>query len=54
VLHALRAVRKRAPEATVAILGYPQILPDVGVPACYSRVPLSMGDVPYLDRTQRA
>jgi lysophospholipase L1-like esterase len=53
VLHALRSVRKRAPQATVAILGYPQILPEAGVPACYSRVPISMGDVPYLDRIQR-
>src|SRR4051812_1999363 len=53
VLHALRAVRKDAPQATVAILGYPQILPEVGVPACYSSVPISMGDVPYLDRVQR-
>ncbi|HET6939096.1 MAG TPA: SGNH/GDSL hydrolase family protein, partial [Nocardioides sp.] len=53
VLHALRSVRKRAPEATVAILGYPQILPATGVPACYSSVPISMGDVPYLDRIQR-
>jgi lysophospholipase L1-like esterase len=53
VLHALRAVRTRAPHATVAIVGYPQILPDTGVPACYSSVPISMGDVPYLDRTQR-
>jgi len=53
VLHALQAVRKSAPRATVAILGYPQILPDTGVPACYSSIPISMGDVPYLDRTQR-
>jgi lysophospholipase L1-like esterase len=53
VRHALRAVRKDAPQATVAILGYPQILPAVGVPACYSSIPISMGDVPYLDRTQR-
>lgn len=53
VLHALRAVRKDAPKATVAILGYPQILPEVGVPTCYSSVPISMGDVPYLDRVQR-
>jgi lysophospholipase L1-like esterase len=53
VLHALQAVRKRAPRSTVAILGYPRILPQAGVPACYSSVPISMGDVPYLDRTQR-
>jgi lysophospholipase L1-like esterase len=53
VLHALQVVRKRAPKATVAILGYPRILPEVGDPACYSSVPISMGDIPYLDRTQR-
>jgi lysophospholipase L1-like esterase len=53
VLSALRAVRHRSPEATVAILGYPQILPAAGVPACYASIPISMGDVPYLDRTQR-
>jgi lysophospholipase L1-like esterase len=53
VLHALRSVRKHAPQATVAILGYPQILPAAGVPACYSSLPISMGDVPYLDRIQR-
>ena len=53
VLHALRAVQKSAPHATVAILGYPMILPAAGVPSCYSSVPISMGDVPYLDRTQR-
>ena len=53
VLRALQVVRKRAPQATVAILGYPRILPEAGVPSCYSSVPISMGDVPYLDRTQR-
>jgi lysophospholipase L1-like esterase len=53
VIDALEAVVKRAPRATVAILGYPRILPEAGVPACYSSVPISMGDVPYLDRTQR-
>ncbi len=53
VLHALQVVRKRAPKAIVAILGYPRILPEAGDPACYSSVPISMGDVPYLDRTQR-
>ena len=53
VLHALEAVHRRAPHAVVVILGYPRLLPDVGVPACYSSVPISMGDVPYLVRTQR-
>jgi lysophospholipase L1-like esterase len=53
LLKALGAVRTRAPRATVAILGYPTILPPVGDPGCYSRVPISMGDIPYLDRLQR-
>ncbi|HRI95131.1 MAG TPA: SGNH/GDSL hydrolase family protein [Nocardioides sp.] len=52
VVHALQAVRKRAPRATVAILGYPDILPASGVEACYSSVPISMGDVAYAHRIQ--
>jgi len=48
LVRALSAVRARAPRATVVILGYPRILPDVGVPACYPSVPISMGDVPWL------
>nr|WP_237448174.1 SGNH/GDSL hydrolase family protein [Nocardioides flavescens] len=53
LVRALKAVHKRAPKATVAILGYPQILPAQGVASCYSSMPISLGDVPYLNRTQR-
>jgi len=53
LVRALEAVHKRAPRATVAILGYPQILPAQGVASCYSNMPISLGDVPYLNRTQR-
>lgn len=48
LVQALSAVRAKAPRATVAILGYPRILPDVGVPTCYPSMPISMGDVPWL------
>ena len=49
LLHALEAVHAKAPDATVAILGYPHALPAVGVPSCYPAMPISMGDVPYVN-----
>jgi len=45
-------VRAKAPRATIVILGYPQILPPVGDPACYPVMPISMGDVPWLVNQQ--
>lgn len=48
----LRAVRAKAPNATVVILGYPQILPEQGQLACYPSMPVSMGDVPWLHNEQ--
>jgi lysophospholipase L1-like esterase len=48
LVRALTAVHDKAPRATVLILGYPQVLPEVGVPACYPVMPISMGDVPYV------
>jgi lysophospholipase L1-like esterase len=43
---ALQAVRAKAPNAEVAILGYPWILPATG--GCFDRMPVAAGDVPYL------
>jgi hypothetical protein len=43
---ALQAVRAAAPDAEVAILGYPWILPRTG--GCFDRMPVAEGDVPYL------
>ena len=48
LVKALTAVHRKAPSATVVILGYPRVLPDAGVPACYPSMPISMGDVPYV------
>lgn len=52
LVRALSAARAKAPKATIAILGYPQILPPVGDPLCYPAVPISMGDVPWLVNQQ--
>jgi lysophospholipase L1-like esterase len=46
----LRAVRADAPNARVAILGYPWILPASG--GCFPQMPVATGDVPYLDNLQ--
>ncbi|GAA1881635.1 SGNH/GDSL hydrolase family protein [Lapillicoccus jejuensis] len=48
----LTAVRAKAPNATVVIVGYPTILPAVGSPACLSSVPIALGDVPWLGKQQ--
>lgn len=42
----LKAVRAKAPRATVAILGYPWIVPQSQ--GCFDRMPVATGDVPYL------
>ena len=47
---ALTAVRKKAPHARVAILGYPWILPASG--GCFPQMPVATGDVPYLRNEQ--
>jgi lysophospholipase L1-like esterase len=47
---ALTAVREAAPNARVAILGYPAILPESG--GCFPVMPVAVGDVPYLHSLQ--
>jgi lysophospholipase L1-like esterase len=47
---ALQAVRAKAPQATVAILGYPWIMPASG--GCYPQMPVAQGDVPYVHDIQ--
>lgn len=46
LVNALSAVRADAPNAKVAILGYPWILPATH--GCFPRMPVASGDVPYL------
>lgn len=46
LVKALQAVRAKAPQARVAILGYPWIMPPTG--GCFDKMPVAAGDVPYL------
>ena len=46
LVRALGAVRARAPNARVAILGYPWIMPPAK--GCFDRMPVAEGDVPYV------
>lgn len=43
---ALTAVRTKAPNARIAIIGYPWIMPATG--GCFTRMPIAVGDVPYV------
>ncbi|MFJ2738427.1 SGNH/GDSL hydrolase family protein [Streptomyces sp. NPDC087440] len=49
---ALGAVRAKAPNARVAVLGYPWITPAQADPTCFAKMPLATGDVPYLRAIQ--
>lgn len=46
LVRALEAVRARAPQASVAILGYPWIMPATR--GCFDKMPVAEGDVPYV------
>jgi hypothetical protein len=50
LVKALKAVHRKAPRATVAILGYPWILPRTQ--GCFDKMPVAKGDVPYLRRVE--
>jgi len=50
LVNALTAVKAKAPNAKVAILSYPWILPESG--GCYPQMPVAKGDVPYLRSEQ--
>jgi lysophospholipase L1-like esterase len=46
LVNGLNAVRAKSPTATVAILGYPWIMPSSG--GCFTKMPIAQGDVPYV------
>jgi lysophospholipase L1-like esterase len=46
LVRSLAAVRAKAPDAQVAILGYPWIMPATG--GCFAKMPIAQGDVPYV------
>lgn len=43
----LAEARRRAPQARIFVVGYPEILPEVG-PGCWPFLPIAPADVPYL------
>lgn len=47
----LQGIRERSPDATVLLVGYLRILPPEQ--GCWPVVPISRGDVPYLDGVQQ-
>lgn len=49
----LQAVRAKAPNARVAVVGYPAIVPDTGY-GCWPVVPIAYGDVPYLRGVEKS
>ncbi|NGO69382.1 SGNH/GDSL hydrolase family protein, partial [Streptomyces boncukensis] len=48
----LRAVKNKAPDARVGILGYPWIVPAEADRSCFAKMPVAEGDVPYLRKLQ--
>lgn len=53
VMKAVADVRRKAPNARVAILSYPMILPETFDPSCYAKMPIARGDVAYMNDLQK-
>jgi lysophospholipase L1-like esterase len=47
----LAGIKQRSPKAKIVVVGYLRILPSSG--GCWPIVPISRGDVPYLDNVQK-
>ena len=47
----LAGIKQRSPKARIVVVGYLRILPPSG--GCWPIVPISSGDVPYLDNVQQ-
>ncbi|MFD4642273.1 SGNH/GDSL hydrolase family protein [Lentzea sp. NPDC058436] len=47
----LQGIKQRSPKAKIVVVGYLRILPPSG--GCWPVVPISRGDVPYLDNVQQ-
>lgn len=52
VKDALNAIQEKAPNAEVAILGYPHIVPEQADKSCFAKMPIAEGDVPYMRSLQ--
>lgn len=49
---AIAAVRAKAPQATIVVSGYPQVLPPTR--GCFLTMPIASGDVPYVNGIEQA
>ncbi|MEW2625500.1 SGNH/GDSL hydrolase family protein [Streptomyces sp. NPDC048106] len=49
---ALTTLRAKAPNARVAVLGYPWIVPTSFDASCFVKLPIASGDIPYLRALQ--
>ncbi len=49
----LQGIHRRSPQATVVLVGYPDLLPPTGS-GCWPRMPLTRSDVAYLRSTETA
>lgn len=52
VVAALEQVHAAAPNAEVALVGSPWIVPEQFIPSCYLKAPLARGDVPFVRALQ--
>lgn len=52
VKEALNDIQAKAPNAEVAILGYPDIVPEQADPSCFAKMPIAQGDIPYMHALQ--
>lgn len=52
VASSIQAIRERAPQATILLVGYPRIVPADGT--CPRLLPLATGDYPLAERVARA
>ena len=50
IAQVLTAIRERAPQARVVVVGYPDMFPRSG--ACWPAVPIASGDIAYLRATE--
>lgn len=50
LISSFRSIRDRAPNAEIAVLGYPRILPETG--GCFAQTGIASGDVPHLSALQ--
>ncbi|MFC7613742.1 SGNH/GDSL hydrolase family protein [Actinokineospora soli] len=49
---ALQKVREKAPNARVAVVGYPWIMPATFDAGCFAKIPVARGDIPYVRAIQ--